>query len=80
MKVKDLLARLSQLNPNIEVLVYSEDPGLLSEGESYRILEIEHVDTGKAVTDRGPMREPILCFEQSPDAREIALIHVVADF
>lgn len=80
MKVKDLLARLSRLNPDIDILVYSEDPGLLSEGESFRILDITDIDTGKAVRDRGPMREPILRFGHGPDAQEIAFLHVVLDF
>lgn len=80
MKVKDLMARLGQLSPELDVVVYSEDSTLLNEGQLYRVLDINDIDTGRAVKDRGPMREPVLRFEQSPAAVEIAFIHVVADF
>lgn len=80
MKVKDLLALLQQLDPAMDVLVYSEDPVLLGEHAHYRLLGIEEIDTGKAVAERGPQGEPMLRFEQTPAAREFAFLHVVADF
>lgn len=80
MKIKDLMARLGQLNPEIDVVVYSEDSTLLKEGQLYRVLDISNIDTARAVKGRGPMGEPSLRFEDSPAVVEIALIHVVADF
>jgi hypothetical protein len=80
MKIKDLLAQLQPLNPEMEVLVYSEDAVLLGEYAPYRLLDIVEIDSGRAVADRGPQGEPMLRFERTPDAREFAFLHVVADF
>ena len=45
MKVKDLLEKLSKLDPNSDVICYSEDDSLLLDGHLFRVLEIESVNS-----------------------------------
>jgi hypothetical protein len=45
MKVKDLLEKLSKLDPNSDVICYSEDDSLLLDGHLSRVLEIESVNS-----------------------------------
>jgi hypothetical protein len=45
MKVKDLLEKLSKLDPNSDVICYSEDESLLLDGHMFRVLEIESLDS-----------------------------------
>jgi hypothetical protein len=45
MKVKDLLEKLSKVDPNSDVVCYSEDESLLLDGHIFRVLELESVDS-----------------------------------
>jgi hypothetical protein len=45
MKVKDLLKKLSKVDPNSDVICYSEDESLLLDGHMFRVLELESVDS-----------------------------------
>jgi hypothetical protein len=45
MKVKDLLKKLSKVDPNSDVICYSEDESLLLDGHIFRVLELESVDS-----------------------------------
>lgn len=43
MKVKELINKLGQLNPDTDVLCYTEDEALLPKGQLFRLLDIESV-------------------------------------
>jgi hypothetical protein len=45
MKVKELIKNLSTLDPNSDVICYSEDESLLLDGHMFRVLEIESLDS-----------------------------------
>jgi hypothetical protein len=44
MKIKDPLEKLSKLDPNADVICYTEDESLLLDGHIFRVLEIESLD------------------------------------
>jgi hypothetical protein len=43
MKIKDLLEKLSKIDPNADVICYTEDESLLLDGHMFRVLEIESI-------------------------------------
>ncbi len=78
MKVKELIERLQKLDPESEVVCYSEDPALLPDGCGFVLLEIEDVDEREAKPIRIKDNIPYLDFEYG--APKQALISVTSDF
>ena len=48
MKVADLVQKLKDLDPGMEVLCYTEDEGLLAKKSLFRLLDIESVEVSEA--------------------------------
>lgn len=53
MKVRELLKALSEYDPELDVLCYTEDEALLSEGHLFRILDIDQISVIDAEKCRG---------------------------
>ena len=53
MKVRELQDQLSKLNPELDVLCYTEDAELVATDYLFKLLEIEYVDTVDAQKVRG---------------------------
>jgi hypothetical protein len=79
MTAKQLIAELSKLNPDVDVVCYSEDRELLTEGMEFRLLEIESVDTtvGEKVNLDGT---PTIRMGDPPSATIVGRLHVTLDF
>ena len=80
MKVKELQSLLSKLDPNLEVICYSEDPNLQSDGLFFRILDIEAVDTTIAEITRLDNNTPTLKLGKSSTSKEIVTLVVTSEF
>jgi hypothetical protein len=80
MKVKELIAALSKLSPELEVLCYSEDEALLAEGHGFRLLEINHVEESEGEKMRDDGGIPTLKLGKSPHSTKIAFMDVTAAF
>ena len=80
MKVKELQSLLSKLDPNLEVICYSEDPKLQQGEEIFRILDIETVDTVSAERMRLDDGTPTLKIGKSPTSEEIVTLVVNSEF
>ena len=80
MKVLELLEHLNKLDPELDVLCYSEDERLLSEKRSFILFEILDVSTIKAeqlFLDDGT---PYLKFDSGPASVAMATLDVTSDF
>jgi hypothetical protein len=80
MKVRELQEKLSKLDPNLEVICYTEDESLLPKNEAFRLLDILEVSTTNAERVRLDDSTPYLKLGKGPDTSEIALLEVTADF
>jgi hypothetical protein len=48
MKVHELQEQLGRLNPELDVLCYTEDPSLVAKGHGLRLLDITEVKATRA--------------------------------
>ncbi len=80
MKVAELIAHLSTLDPSLEVLGYSEDRGVLAPEHEFRLLSLAGVELSVAEARRGDDDVPTLRFGAGPDSRRFALLHLTAEF
>ena len=80
MKVRDLMNALGKMDPELDVLCYSEDEVLVAPGCGFRILDIEAVDCTKAQKVRLKDGSPSLKFEGGPAAQRLAVLNVISQF
>lgn len=80
MKVKDLLVTLSKIDPNLDVVCYTEDDALLAGGHMFRLLDIENVSVSDAEKLRDSSGTPTLRLGKSESSSPIAFINVISDF
>lgn len=80
MKVKELIAALSKLDPDLPVICYSEDEALQAEGHMFRLLEINHVDALEGEMMRDDNGVATLKLGNSPLSTKMASIDVTTDF
>lgn len=79
MKVKDLIAQLSKLNPDMEVVCHDDGPVPIPEGYTGPF-EITFVGSQKVVISRDSDRKATISFDnEASGAREIALIGITSD-
>jgi len=80
MKVRELQERLSKLDPELDVLCYSEDEKLLVEGRGFILLDILAVSTTEAERLRLDDGTPYLKFKKGPASETIATLEITSDF
>lgn len=80
MKVKELIAALSKLDPDLPVICYSEDEALLAEGHMFRLLEINHVDALEGEMMRDDNGVATLKLGNNLLSTKMASIDVTTDF
>ena len=80
MKVRELVAKLSKLDQELDVLCYTEDSDLLPEKHMFRLLEIDGVEESEGERRRGDDQVPTLKLGKSPHSERLVFINVVSDF
>ena len=80
MKVKDLIAKLEKLEPELEVYAYTEDESLAKPNKSLHVFDIDNVDVQVAEAFRDEDRSPCITFGESKSSRKLAFINVTTDF
>jgi hypothetical protein len=80
MKVRELHEHLSKLDPQLDVVCYSEDEKLSVKGRGFILLDVLAVDTIQAERLRLDDGTPYLKFGKSPTASAIATLEVTTDF
>lgn len=79
MKVKDLIAQLNKLDPNIDVFCHDDSPIPIPEGYTGPF-EITDVGSQKVVISRNADRKVTISFDnEAPGARLAALIGITSD-
>lgn len=80
MKVRELQEHLSKLDPELEVLCYSEDEKLLVEKQGFILFDILAVSAAEAERLRLEDGTPYLKFEQGPASVAMVTLEVTSDF
>lgn len=80
MKVKDLQKQLSKLDPDLEVICYTEDEVFQNREKAFRLFDIEHVDTVEAERVRLEDNTPYLKIGKSPVSEVIGTLNITSDF
>jgi len=65
-KVRELQEQLSKLDPELDVVCYSEDEGLLAEGRGFILFDMLAISTAEAERLRLEDGTPYLKLERGP--------------
>lgn len=79
MKVRELMEKLSKLDPDLTVAAYTEDPDLLAEGHMTRVLEASDVTEIEGEIRREDSGYLSIKFGSGPRSTKWALIDVTTD-
>ncbi len=80
MKVKDLLNSLSKIDPEMDILCYSEDESFLPKNHLFRIFEIEELKVIEGEKIRGNDGIPTIKLGQSQGSQKHATLTVTSFF
>jgi len=80
MKVRELQEQLSKLDPELDVVCYSEDERLLVKGRDFILFDILAVSTAEAERLRLNDGTPYLTFDTGPASAAIATLEITSDF
>lgn len=81
MKIRDLIQKLQQFDPEQSIACYSEDEGLRAGGDPIQIFEVLNVFEVEAESSRldGGAGKPWLKFGKSDKSSRFALIEITSD-
>lgn len=80
MKVKDLIAELSKLDPELLVVGFSEDSDVLEPCQAVRLFELRSVEACNVEFERDEARKPRIRFSVSGEGRPMALLELTTTF
>ena len=80
MKVRDIQEQLSNLDPELDVVCYSEDERLLVEGRGFILFDVLAIGKVEAERLRLDNGTPYLKFGKGPASVAIATLQVTSDF
>lgn len=80
MKVRELQEQLSKLDPDLDVVCYSEDERLLVEGRGFVLFDVLAVSMAGVQRLRLDDGTPYLMFDSGPASAAIATLEVTSDF
>jgi hypothetical protein len=81
MKVKDLIAELQKIDPNIDVFCYTEDEIALAQGHGFRLFDIGNIEVAHGIIRCSDFDNiTTLKFERGLDSLKFALIEITSDF
>lgn len=73
MKVKELIKKLEALNPELNILCYSEEDNKIS------LMEIDHVSESNCKVSRAEDGSLQALFERGPDSVKVAFLNLIHD-
>ncbi|PCJ93555.1 MAG: hypothetical protein COA46_00460 [Porticoccaceae bacterium] len=79
MKVKDLVSKLEKLNPEMDLLCFSESEDLTPKGYFFRVMEIVDVTESNAEASRDESGVVSVKFEQTGISKKYAAIELTSD-
>lgn len=78
MKVKELIEELQKLDPNLEVLVTSDDADVVIQGYLVRPFEIYDVSAFNVELSRDDKRRPQIAAASEGEGRKFAIIEITS--
>jgi hypothetical protein len=79
-KVKDLQKILANIDPELDVICYTEDDELVEKSQGFRLMEIENISVHHATRKRDDNHNPILIFENNSYSQKVAIANVTCNF
>lgn len=83
MKVKDLIKKLEQFDPELEVLIANEEDEIIGLNNLVRFFDVSHISSVHAETQRNDMERNVeftFVGMQTKHSREFVFIDVVSQF
>ncbi len=80
MKIRDLLAGLYTLDPNQDVLCYTEDDDFVPMGHLFRLLDVQSFEVVDEVKKRGEDDIPTMECGKSSESVEYVLLRLTTEF
>lgn len=80
MKVKEMIAQLQKLDPELTLLVLCENSEVLEKGQGIRIFEPDSADTFFANMSRDSDYKARLAITAEGEGQKLACINVTTDF
>ncbi len=80
MKVRELQEQLSKLDPELEVIGYTEDSPLVPAGHGFRLLDINAVNTTEGKRFRTGDGTPSLKLGREAGSEVLVILEVTGDF
>ena len=80
MKVRELVAQLQQLDPELDLLCCTEDDGFLAPKHAFRLLDILATSIAVGEMVRGDDQVPSLKLGNGPHSRKHAILEVTSEF
>jgi hypothetical protein len=80
MKVRELQEQLSKLDPEFEVIGYTEDSPLVPAGHGFRLLDINAVNTTEGKRFRTGDGTPSLKLGREAGSEVLVILEVTGDF
>ena len=80
MKVRELLEKLSDFDPEQDLICYCEDRGVTAPGHVFRLFDISSVDLREAEKTKCEDGVPSLKFGKTEHSVSNALIEITSDF
>lgn len=79
MKVRELIDKLSELDPSLEVILTTEDEDVVIPGNVVRPFEIINVSAVNVELSRDEMRRPQIASAAMGEGRTCAILEITAD-
>lgn len=79
MKVRELIAKLSEFDQNTQVLFYTEDEAFLPKGHSFRLMDAVEISQHDFEPVRGDDGIPSLKLEKTPRSTRMVIISLTSD-
>ena len=80
MKVKELIAALGSLNPELEVYAYCEDEFMDSSKAGFSFYSVDSAEKTNAILSRDSNRKTQIDFGDGQSGRELAIVSLTANF
>lgn len=78
MKIKDLLNELSKLDPDLELILLTEDEGLIQKGSLFKLFELLSVSDSEAEMCRLEDGDPSLRFCKTKLSKKLAIMEITS--
>ncbi|EJE4171595.1 hypothetical protein P3667_10985 [Vibrio parahaemolyticus] len=80
MKVKELQEKLSKLDPELQLILSTEDEDVLNNQELFKLFDVQDISVIEAEPTRDAYRKPTLIIGKSEGSVKMAMVNISGDF